>query len=128
MQWLGKKTGIAVLSTLAGATTLDTIYPYQGASMMWLEVSNLNHKALAGFSVEYRPHEDGTFYAVASIATDYTSVIQWPIIGCSIGLTTLAKNTSGLLAMDVKGVDAVRFKAFSGTVSDTVVALKWRVR
>ena len=128
MQWLGSKIGVSVLSSGAGATTIDTIYPYQGASTLWLEVSNYNHKALAGFQVEYRPHTDATFYAVASTATDYTTSIQWPIIGCSAGLTTLAKDTAGLIAMDIKGIDAIRFKAFSGASSDTIVSLKWMVR
>jgi hypothetical protein len=123
-QWTQKKTGVTVTSN---ATTLDTATIVEGASVMWVEVSNLT-KAFDTFTVEYRPHTDATFYTIASIDSDYTTDIAWPVLMCSTDLTALDSDSSGLLSLDVKAINAVRFKAASSSVSDTTAAIKWGVR
>jgi len=124
-QFKGAKRSIAVASS-ATATTLDTIYPYEGTEILWLEVSNVT-KPLGAFTIEVRSHSDGAFYILANDASDFTTNVQWPIQGCSVDLTSLGSNSTGLVSMDIRAINALRFKAIS-TAPSTICAIKWEVR
>jgi len=109
-------------------TTITTIYPAQGSENLWVEVSNLNHKALDLFQIEYSPTSDSSYYPVANASSDYTTSMRWPLLGSTVDVCTLAKNTAGMLSLFCKGVYSVRFKASSAAASNTVLALKWETR
>ena len=123
-QFKGSKTAIAVAA--AGTTTLDTIYPYEGMETLWLEVSNIN-KPLDGFTIEVRPHAGASFHTLYNDASDFTTNIQWPVLGCNVDFTSLDSDSVGLLSMNIRALDALRFKASSASPS-TVTALRWEVR
>jgi len=123
--WKGKTAATLISKTLD--TVLDTIYIREGASTLWAEVENSADKALDAFVTAVSPHSDASFHTVASAAADYTTGIEFPFKGCSVDMTTLAKSTTGLICMDVKGIYGVRFTAGTAT-SDTYLTLKWMVR
>lgn len=128
-EWRGSVSNIAI--TAAGTSdTLVAIPIQQGAENLWIEVENLNHKGLDAFITQVRPHPDAAWHTVAQAASDYSvaSDITEPIVGCSGDLTTLAKGTTGLLWMYVKGLHAVRFQASAASGSDTLMNAKWQVR
>ena len=118
------KTGIAVAA--AGTTTLDTIYPWEGTDILWMEVSNTNDKALDAFSVELQPHSNASFHIVADVLSDFT-VPNAPVEYASADLTALASGAVGLLALDTRAVYAWRFKASSASPS-TIIAIRWEAR
>jgi len=125
MAWKGRKQDVAITS--GAAQTVETVSIHEGASTFVVDISNQNHKALDAFQVQIGV-SDAQLFTVASAASDYTTSIQWPLKGCSVDLTTLAKNTRGLLVMDVLGINQVRLKASSATGSDTNLDVYWRQR
>jgi len=125
--WKGRKLNTAVVAA-AALTTIDTIEIRDGAQNLWLEVNNDNHKALDGFELAVQPHSDASFHVIANATSDFTDVIQDPIIACNQDMTVLAKNTKGIIWMYVKGLYSVRLRGSSGTGSDTTVDTRWQQR
>ena len=123
--WKGKTPTTTISHTTN--TVLDTIYVREGAGYLWAEVSNSADAALDTFTVSISPYSDASFHTIASTASDYTTGIQFPILGCDADLTTLAKSSTGLLCMNIKGVYGVRMTAGTAS-SDTNLILRWSVR
>ncbi len=125
MAWAGKLPNITVSNS--ADTTLDTVRIQDGAKTMWVEIANSAHKVLDVFEIQYQPTSDASFHTVADVPSDFTTSIIYPIKGSTGDMTTLAKSTAGMFALDVQGVYAV--KLIAGTAaSDTVVDLRWKVR
>jgi len=124
--WSGSKTAVAVTS--AAVATIDTITIPEGANRMWAEIGNVGSSAFYAFQVQYRPHVDASHTTIASTTAEFTTAIEEPIKGCSTDLTTLASAATGLLWLDVKGIESVRFRAQAATNSDATANLDWSVR
>jgi len=126
MAWKGSIENVAIANDSTG--TLETIDITEGARYLWAEIANDNHKEFDVFQVQIRPHADASYFTIASVADDFTNHIKEPVLGCSADLTSLAKNTSALLWMNVKGINSVRFRASSASASDTTADVYWSVR
>ena len=127
MAWEGK--GSAAISDTAAATFL-TIPIRQGAERLWASFTNGSGGKLDAFQVDIRSGGSDTapYMTIANAASDYTTNIQWPILGCSVDLVTLAVSASAGLAMDIKATQSIRFKASCAASSDTTLAYYWSVR
>ena len=119
----------AVLISDDSTSTFLTVPIRKGASKLWAGFTNSADKLLDAFQVDVQAGTSDTapWATVANAASDYTTSIQWPIRGCDTDLTVLAKSSSGTIAMDVRGLQNVRFKASAGASSDTTVTYHWSV-
>jgi len=127
--WHGCTSDVSVAAS--GWTTIETINIREGAQNLWAEFSNANVSDLDQFEVAVRPYKgtnnSASFHVIADAAEDFTTGIKEPIRGCSADLTSMAKNTTALLWMEVKGLSQVRFRA-SASGGATIVGIKWSVR
>jgi hypothetical protein len=126
MQWKGKVEDVAI--THGTTDTLVTILIREGAEFLKAEVANSAHSAFDAFIVETRPHPDASYHIKANATSDFVSSMQWPILGCDADLTGLAKSGKAEIDMEVKGLNAVRFKASATASSDTTASVYWQVR
>jgi len=128
MGWSGMNSGAGAVNVPATLTTVAQIVIQPGASKLFADIYSADFR-LTDFDIAVRSHRDSSaFTKVADIASDYTTSISWPLDGCSADLTTLAKTTWATVAMDVKGMHAVRMQANCNTASDTDVSVYWSQR
>jgi len=120
--------GSALISDDSTSTFL-TIPVRRGASRLWAGFTNSADKLLDAFQVQVQAGDSDTapWATVANATSDYTTSIQWPIRGADTDLTVLAKSSSGTIAMAVRGLQNVRFKASAGANSDTTLSYFWGV-
>ncbi len=124
--WKGTISDVAVDSD---TTTLETIVIREGAEYLWAEVGNSDvGNVFVSFDIQVQPHSTASFHTVASTASDFTTAIQEPLLGCSSDMTALGLGSTGLLWMRVKGAYATRFRAACNTASDAMTAVRWMVR
>lgn len=129
MAWKGSATAVTIADD--ALTTLATIKVREGASNLWAEVANSAHSTFDKFSVAYRVHSDGSYVVIADAPSDFASNLSDvapPVRKATKDLTTLAKSTSAILWLDVKGVQSVRLQAESTGTSDTTASVYWQVR
>jgi len=120
--------GSAVIPDDSTSTFL-TVNVRKGASRLWVGLTNSADKGLDVFTVAVQAGASDTapYATVANATSDYTTSIQWPVMGCSTDLTTLAKSSEGTIALDVRGLQNVRFQASAASASDTTVSYYWSV-
>lgn len=129
MAWQGSVASAFVSSDDSTLSTIATIPIPAGASNLWIELYNQPHKAFDKFQLQIRPTADSTFYPVAVATSDF--VWSSDIAGLPkavVDPTSLALNTSDIIYMGVKGLDAVRLQASAAAQSDTYADVKWSVR
>ncbi|HUX01425.1 MAG TPA: hypothetical protein VMY35_10650 [Phycisphaerae bacterium] len=112
-----------------GTSDFLTVPIRKGASRLWAGFTNSADKLLDAFQVQVQAGDSDTapWATIANAASDYTTSVQWPIMGCDVDLTTLAKSSSGTIALEVRGLQNVRFKASAGASSDTTLSYFWSV-
>jgi len=123
-------TGSVTNVLVSDATTnqIAMISDLKGASVLNISVENSDAgNILDAFEVGVRANTSATFQTVASIASDYTTSIQWPLLGCGGDLTTLDSDTAYTLTMACGGLDAVRLKA-SCNATTTYLSTYWGAR
>ena len=125
--WKGKVENVFVSSD-ATNTTIKTITIEEGSSYLWAEIVNSADKALDAFAIQVQPHADADFHTIASVASDFTTAMKRPLLACDQDMTSLALSTAGLLWMEVKGLNAVKFLGSSAAGSDTAISVYWSVR
>ena len=126
MAWEGKVETVAV--TAGSTDVIDTITIQQGATNLWMEIANDAHQEFDAFDVQYQIQRDGSFNTIANASSDFTTNIELPVVDANIDLISLAKSTSGVLWLYVKGVFKVRVRASAAAGSDTTVNLYWGQR
>lgn len=109
------KSAVSVAGT--GNTTLITI-DCRGKEQIYVELQPVTQN-LDAFIVAARPHADGTFNTLYSVAADFTSPAGL-IIGASGDLTTLAAGATGWFIMDVSSLRDVRLSASAAADSSAV--------
>ena len=119
--WRGKSPASVTIDSDVIFTTIATIPIREGSSNLWFDFDLTVDAALTAFNTDVRAHEDGNWYTVASISSDYTTNIQAPIKAVEDDPVTLAASGNTLLWLDVKGLYSVRFQAKAGA-SDAVVS------
>lgn len=127
--WHGNGTFLA--SDVLSDNSWTSIGIREGAQYLWVNVHNGADKVLDAFQI--RPVvsaaancSDVTLFNATS---DYSSSsdMQWPMLGCSADLTTLAASTPAVFAMDARALSAVEMRA-SGNSSDTTITYYWNLR
>ena len=123
--------GTFLASDVLSDNSWTSIGIHQGASKLWVNVHNGADKVLDAF--EIRPSvnsaADCSDVTLFNATSDYSSSsdMQWPMLGCSADLTTLAASTAAVFAMDVRAMNAVEMRA-SGNSSDTTITYYWSTR
>ena len=120
--------GTAVIPYFITATFL-TVPVRKGASQLWAGFTNSADKGLDAFNVAVQAGGSDTapYATVANVTSDYTTSIQWPILGADTDFTSLAKSSSGTIAIAVRGLQNVRFQASAASASDTTLQYYWSV-
>jgi len=124
--WKGKASDVTVSSD--ALYTLLEVPIREGASAIAVNIENSADEALQEFEVQYLAHSDGSYVTIASTDSDFTTVIENPILASTADLTALPASTDAFLYCAVKGVNRVRLQAKSASASDAVLAAFWQVR
>lgn len=122
---------IKQVTTINNAGGLQTVLELQKITTdeIGIEIANSNVNDLTAFAVQVRFDEDGSYVTVASAAADYTSPVFGGFIRLASGsLVTLAKNTSGWLALQgMACVESLRIQA-TGAAAATVLTITGKMR
>jgi len=117
-----------VLVSDATTNQIAMISDLKGASVLNISIENSDAgNILDAFEVGVRANASAAFQTVASIASDYTTSLQWPLLGCGGDLTTLDSDTAYTLTMACGGLNAVRLKA-SCNATTTTISSYWGAR
>jgi len=125
-QWQGQTAAITVPDD--STADIKAIRIRQGANTLWMRVLNSAHSALDVFNVQISPFSDTTYHTIADVASDFTTNIQWPILGVETDPTSLAKSTASLIAMDCRGLEWIKCQGSAANTSDTTVTVQWQQR
>lgn len=87
----------------------------------WVQIT-CTGQDLDAFIVLGRAHSSGAWLTLASSGSHYTSPAG-VVFGASGDLTTLAAGSTGWIALDVQGLDAVKLQASSGNVAGSTVTV-----
>jgi len=119
----------SVLISDDSTSSFLTVPIRKGASHLWIGFTNSADSALDAFQVDVQAGASDTapWATVGNAASDFTTSIQWPILGCDTDLTSLGKSSSGTIALATRGLQNVRFKASANGVSDTTLQYYWSV-
>ena len=91
------------------------IIPTKEFERLWISFV-VGTAALSAFSVDFRVHPSGDWFAIANAAGDFTTP-EGPVLGASGDLTSAAQGaTVHFLNLDVQAVESVRLRA-AGTSS-----------
>jgi len=126
--WKGKSSSTETIGSDVVYTTFATIPVREGAESLWFEFDTTADAALSAFKVEVRPHSNANWHAVANVSSDFTTNIQAPLEGVDTNPTSLAKSSSSMIWMGVKGLDSVRFSAKAGSSDAKVSDYYWQQR
>lgn len=123
-------TGSSTNVLISDATTdqIEMISDLRGADTLNISIENSDAgKILDAFEVAIQAHPSAAFQTVGIEPSDYTTSLQWPLLGCGGDLTTLDSDTAMTLMMACGGLNAVRLKAScnSGT---TLLSTYWSAR
>ena len=115
---------------VSDATTgqIAMISDLRGASVLNISIENSDAgNLLDAFEVAIRGNASAAFQTIASVASDYTTSLQWPLLGCGGDLTTLDSDTAYTLTMACGGLNAVRLKASCNSTT-TTLSTYWGAR
>lgn len=132
MAWKGHTSDVTV--SASAISTVETITINEGAEVLKWQISNRSSGGqLSDFAVQRRTHPSGEFYDVASdiatiVTSDYITPLSYPLDGVDGSPNSLEKDSTAVIEMQVRGINAVRFRAQSGNSSDATVDTYWQVR
>jgi len=126
MSYSGINNGDGVTTNVdSDLSTVCTIPIRPGFKRLWMDILNADTQ-LSDFDIATKAHKDSSDWnTIASVASDFTTKITWPIEGCSADLTTQAAAAWEHLSMDVNALYQVRIQARAMAASDTDVTICW---
>ena len=117
-----------VLVSDATTDQIEMISDLRGASILNVSIENSDAGTiLDAFEVAIRAHSSAAFQTIASVTSDYTTAVQWPLLGCGGDLTTLDSDTAMTLSMVCEGMNAIRLKASCNSAT-TLLSIYWSAR
>jgi len=119
----GVSVGSVVIAD-ATDTVIATVEVFPWAERLSIEITNSGAAAFDVFEIQVQVHPDASWHVVASVSADFTSP-EFPLLGCSIDMTSQPAAGVGLLWLDIKGLYAVRFVA-QGNAAASASTAYWQ--
>lgn len=126
-RWKGATSAASI--TAAGVSdTVADIGIMEGASTLWTSVT-ADTKRIDDFDIFLRVHSDAGYVNMgANMASDFTALEpRWPIKRCNTNPKLLNSDTAFIMAMDVKGLYAVKLTASASDAAGVTTA-RWQMR
>lgn len=127
MSWQGQSISDILIGSDA-VYTIATVPIRAGAEHLWFDLELSADNPISDFCVDVQPHPSAEWTTVASDASDFSTNIQEPIQGVGANPVNLAASGVSLIWMQVKGLNAVRFRAQASDASDANATYYWQQR